>query len=92
MTPEVNCSSLLASGSFPRVACHLEGGFPGGSKVKNPLAKAGKVGSIPRSKRKGQSTSVFLPAKSHGERSLAYYSPMGLQLNTNNNSTVARVS
>ena len=46
MTPEVNCSSLLASGSFPRVACHLEGGFPGGSKVKNLPANSGDAGSI----------------------------------------------
>jgi hypothetical protein len=46
VTPEMNCSSLLASGSFSRVAYHLEGGFPGGSKVKNLPANSGDAGSI----------------------------------------------
>ena len=46
MTLEVNCSSLLASGSFSRVAYHLEGGFPGGSKVKNLLDNSGDAGLI----------------------------------------------
>ena len=56
------------------------GAFPGGSVVKNPPAKAGNAGSIPRVgkipwKRKWQHTPVFLPGKSHGHRSLAGYSP-----------------
>ena len=51
MTPEMNCSSLLASGSFSRVAYHLEGGFPGGSKVKNLPANSGDAGLIPGSGR-----------------------------------------
>ena len=55
-------------------------GFPGGSVVKNPPANTEDTGSIPRSKtipsrRKWQPTPVFLPGKSHGERSLAGYSP-----------------
>ena len=48
--------------------------FPGGSVVKNPLANAGDVGSIPGSGRrrmKWQPTLVFLPGISHGQRALA---------------------
>ena len=53
--------------------------------VKNPPAKAGEtqrywfdpwVGKIPW-KRKWQPTPVFLPGKSHGQSSLADYSPWG---------------
>ena len=59
--------------------------------VKNPPANAGyarDVGSIPGSdpwvrkipwRRKWQPTSVFLPGKSHGQRSLAGYSPWDLK-------------
>ena len=59
-------------------------GFPGGSVVKNLPATAGDVrdaGSISRSGRsagrKWQPTPVFLPGKSHGQRSLAGYSLWG---------------
>ena len=60
-------------------------GFPGGSVVKNLLAKAGDtgdVGSIPRwgrspRERKWQPTPVFLPGEFHGQRSLGGYSPWG---------------
>ena len=51
--------------------------------IKNPPASAGDVrdvGSIPGSGRSpggGQSTSVFLPGESHGQRNLAGYSPWG---------------
>ena len=49
--------------------------------VKNPPANAGDVGSIPRSgKSPGegkQLTPAFLPGKSHGQRSLAGYTPWG---------------
>ena len=57
----------------------------GGSVVKNPLANAGDVkglkfdpwvGKIPW-RRKWQPTPVFLPGKSHGQRSLVGYSPGG---------------
>ena len=56
--------------------------FSGGSVVKNPPANAEDVGLIPglgRSpwRRKWQPTLVFLPGKSHGQRSLAGYSPRG---------------
>ena len=40
-------------------------GFPGGSVVKNPPAKAGDMGLIPNP-RKWQPTPVVLPGKSHG--------------------------
>ena len=56
---------------------------PGASliaQVKNPPADAGDAGSILGSgrfpwRRKWQSTQVFLPGKSHGQRSLAGYIP-----------------
>ena len=56
-----------------------------GPVVKNLLAKAGDVrnaGLIPGSgkipwRRKWQPTRVFLPGESHGQRSLAGYSPQG---------------
>ena len=58
---------------------------PGGSVVKNPPANAGDTrdtGSIPGSGkspyRKWQTTAVFLPGKSHGQRSLARYTVQGV--------------
>ena len=50
--------------------------------LNNPLANAGDMGLIPGSgrfpwRRKWQPTLVFLPAKSHGQRSLAGKSPWG---------------
>ena len=58
-------------------------GFPCGSVAKNPPANAGDAGGMVFSpwvekipwRRKWQPTLVFLPGKSHGERSLAGYSP-----------------
>ena len=57
-------------------------GFPGGSVIKNPPADAGDQNLIPGSGRspgekKRQPTPIFLPGKSHGQRSLAGYSPWG---------------
>ena len=57
-------------------------GFPGGSVVKNPHAHEGDardalwslVGKVPW-RRVWQPASVFLPGESHGQRSLAGYSP-----------------
>ena len=57
-------------------------GFPGGSAVKNPPANAGDkrlgfdpwVGKIPW-RRKWQPIPVLLPGTSHGQRSLAGYTP-----------------
>ena len=57
-------------------------GFPGGSVVKNPPANVGDAGSIPDSGispgKNGNPLQVFLPGKSHGQRSLAGYKSMGL--------------
>ena len=50
-------------------------GSPGGSMVKKKWPWS-LVGKIPW-RRKLQSTSVFLPGKSHGQNSLAGYSPWG---------------
>ena len=47
-------------------------GFPGGAVVKNLPANAGDPGSIPGSGRNGNPP-LFLPEKSHGQRSLAGY-------------------
>ena len=59
-------------------------GFPGGSVVKNPPVNAGDAGDVDlitglgRSPgRKWQPTAVFLPGKSHGQKSLVGYSPWG---------------
>ena len=59
-------------------------GFPGGAVAKNPPASAGDAGSTPYPwvrkvpwRKKWQPTLVFLPGESHGQRSLAGYSPGG---------------
>jgi len=57
-------------------------GIPGWLSGKNPPANAGHVGSIPASgkipwRRKWQPTSVSLPEKSDGQRSLEGHSPWG---------------
>ena len=59
-------------------------GFPGSSAVKNPPAYTGDANSITglgRSPREGNGnpTPVFLPGKSHQQRSLMGYSPWGCQ-------------
>ena len=56
-------------------------GFPGGWVIKNPPAVQGgwfepQVGKIPWRKT-WQLTPVFLPGKSHGQRSQVGYSPWG---------------
>ena len=59
-------------------------GFPGGSDGKEFVCNAGRpgfdswveVGKIPW-RRKWQLTLVFSPGKSHGQKSLAGYSPRG---------------
>jgi len=57
-------------------------GFLCGSGVKNLPANAGDVGLIPEEGRSpgeenGNLTSVFLPGKSHRQRSLVDHSPWG---------------
>ena len=58
-------------------------GFPDGSAVKNPPANVGFIGSVPgleASPGEGNGNPlVFLPGKSHGQRSLAGHSPWGSQ-------------
>ena len=60
-------------------------GFLGGASGKEPACQCRRleiggfdpwVGKIPW-RRKGQPSPVFLPGKSHGQRSLAGYSPWG---------------
>ena len=58
-------------------------GFPGSSEDKVSACNAGDPGSIPGSerwhpwRRKWHPTTVLLPGKSHGRRSLVSYSPWG---------------
>ena len=57
----------------------------GGSVVKNPLAMQEMwVRSLGQEdspwRKKGQPSPVFLPGKSHGQRSLVGYSPWGLRV------------
>ena len=57
-------------------------GFSGGSDGKKSACSAGDLGSIPGlggfpGEREWQLTPVFLPGESHGQRSLAGYSPWG---------------
>ena len=59
-------------------------GIPGGTVVKNPPADVGDArdsgsifGSGRSPRRKWHPTPVFLPEKSHGQRSLVAYSPWG---------------
>ena len=63
----------------------LDSGFPGGMSGKEPISQCRKrhemqirpwVRKIPY-RRKWSPTPVFLPGKSHGQRSLAGYSPWG---------------
>ena len=72
---------------------HTMGASLGGSAVKSPAASAGDarfnpwVGKIPW-RRTWQASLVSLPGKSHGQRSIAGYSPEGSQrirLNTGKN-------
>ena len=54
--------------------------FPSGSDGKKSAYNAGYLGLIPGSgrfpwRRKWQATAIFLPRESHGQRSLAGYSP-----------------
>ena len=74
--------------SFHTLICHFcsrFGGFPGGAGGKEPACQCRRckrhrfdpwIGKIPW-RRKWQPTPVFLPGESHGQRSLACYSPWG---------------
>ena len=56
-------------------------GFPGGSDGQASAYNAGDLDLIPwsgrTSRRKWQPAPVLLPGKSHGQRSMAGYSPWG---------------
>ena len=70
---------------FRGIICQNQSGFrsfPGSSEVRVSACSAGELGLIPglgRSPgwRKWQPTPVFLPGKSHGQRSLVGYTPQG---------------
>ena len=75
-------SDLAAADTWTHIPDSL--GFPGGVVVQHLLASAGDtrdVGSIPGSERSPGGTkiptSVFLPEKSHGQRSMEGYNPWG---------------
>ena len=58
-------------------------GFPGGTSGKESAYNDGDPGSIPGLRRfpwrrEWRPTPVFLPGESHGQRSLADYSPWGI--------------
>ena len=59
----------------------LINGFPHSSAGKESACNVGDMGSVPIRKipwrRAWQPTAVFLPGESHGQRSLAGYSPWG---------------
>ena len=57
---------------------HIYVGFPGGSDNKESAHNARDLGSIPGSGRTpGEGNDYFLLGESHGQRSLAGYSPWG---------------
>ena len=64
-----------------KICIELLRGFPGGSALKNPPDKQATgldpwVGKVP-GRRKWQYILLFLPGKSHGQKSLVSYSPQG---------------
>ena len=73
-------SSILAW-EMPWIVAPEVKGFPGGSVVKNQSAKqeiwVQSLGQEDPLEKKMQPTPVFLPGKSHGQRSLTGYSPWG---------------
>ena len=75
-------------------AAWISYGLPYSSDGKESSYNAGVPGSIPGSGRSpGSSTPVFLPGESHGERSLAGYSPWGhKELDTTKWLTRTRIS
>ena len=84
-----NTSVWTSGGLFPTVfyaECNIQKGFPGGSGSLPAIAGDTGfnlwVGKIPW-RRKWQPMPVFLPGESHGQRSLAGYSPWdGKELDT----------
>ena len=81
---EPSCPQVLIPMTALRLCCQLKHGvgFPGSSAGKESACQCRRpefgpsVGKIPQ-RRKWQPTPVFLPGESHGQRSLAGYSPWG---------------
>ena len=78
---------ILRGGSQNYMTTTIIRGFPGGTSGKEPTCQHKRckrlgfdpwVGKI-RWRRAWQPTPVFLPGESHGQRSLAGYSPWGLR-------------
>ena len=70
--PSANAREVRGKGLIPGISGRFSGGsrnFPGGSDCKASAYNVGDLGSIPW-RRKWQPTPVFLPGKSHGQRSL----------------------
>ena len=81
--PDQGSSSAYLCSSTSVYSCLSSGGFPSGSAVKNRECSRSHrfdpwVGKIPR-RRKWQPTPVFLPGKSHGQRSMGAYSSGSVQ-------------
>ena len=71
---------------FKRVS-NVSGDFPGGSNGKESSCNVGDPGLIPGSgrspwRRAWQPTPVFLPGKSHGQKSRVGYIPQGTKSQT----------
>ena len=67
------------------MVCHYTRRPIGGAVVKNLPANAKDAGLIPGlgrcpGEKNGNLTPIFLPGKSHGQRSLAGYSPRGCRV------------
>ena len=84
----------------PFKACSFSMGFPGGTGSKEPTCQCRRhkrcgfdpwVEKIPW-RGKWQPTPVFLPGKSHGQRSLAGYSPWGCKESDTTEVTECRFS
>ena len=77
---------IICPGQFKEVMPHLRRpsgksvvvwGFPGGSEGKASACNAGDLRFLKSLINRWQPTPGFLPGKSHGQRSLAGYSPWG---------------
>ena len=70
-------SFFFCLNSIPLYICTTSSlAFPGGTEGKELSCQCRRVGKIP-SRRAWQRIAVFLPGQSHGQRSLAGYSPSG---------------
>lgn len=85
-TTQLYTESSVSVVSLPDCSAHLNEkcfttayAFPGGSVVKKSPASAGNMGLIPGWEGKSQTTTVFLPGKSHGKRSVVDYSSQGCE-------------